>query len=294
MDGLVQTAGGGTQGRGRHHANAAGDLAGFVAQNIAKHVLGHNHVKLAGVLADLHGAVVHKHLAVLHFGVLGLQAMHHGTPQAAGIQHVGFIHTGQLFAALHGSFKANAANALDLVLRVGHAVNRNFFAVLLNGFVLAKIHAANQLTHHNKVDAFVHDLFLQRGSIRQLGPDPGRAVVGVQAHPGAQAQQAFFRALVTGHALPLGAANGAKQNGIRGQALVQLALGQGIAKLVNGFAAHVSAGVGKGVAKLFSNVVQHAHCLGHNLRAGAVAINQGNVFLHLTFPPECSSSGRRP
>ena len=118
--------------------------------------------------------------------------------------------------------------------------------------------------------------------------------VTVQAHTGAQAQQAFFRALVTGHALPLGAADGAKQNGIRGQALVQLALGQGIAKLVNGFAAHVSAGVGKGVAKLFSNFVQHAHCLGHDLRAGAVAINQGNVFLHLTFPPGCSSSGRRP
>ena len=34
-----------------------------------------------------------------------------------------------------------------------------------------------------------------------------------RAHTGAQAQQAFFRALVTGHALPLGAANGAKQNG---------------------------------------------------------------------------------
>ena len=80
--------------------------------------------------------------------------------------------------------------------------------------------------------------------------------------------------------VPFGAAHSAQQHRVGGQALVQLALGQGIAKLVDGLAAHVGAGVGEGMAVFFRNAVQDAHRLGHNLRAGAVAVNQRNVFLH--------------
>ena len=42
------------------------------------------------------------------------------------------VHTGQLFAALHGRLEADAANALDLVLRVGHRVDGDLLAVLLS------------------------------------------------------------------------------------------------------------------------------------------------------------------
>ena len=280
MDRLVQTAGSLAQGGGRHHADAAGDFAGFVGQNIAEHILGHDNVKLRGVLADLHGAVVYEHLAVLYLGVLGLQAVHNGAPQAAGVQHVSLVHTGQLFAALHGRLKADTADALDLMLRVRHRVDGDLLTVLLNGLMLAKVDAADQFTHDDKVDALVHDGLFQRGGIRQLGPDLGRAVVGVQAHARAQAQQALLGATVAGHALPLGTADGTQQHAVGLFALFQLGSRQWIAEFIDGFAAHVSAGVAKGVAVLGSDLVQHAHRLGHDLRAGAVAVDQGNVFIH--------------
>ena len=45
--------------------------------------------------------------------------MHDGAPQAAGVQHVRLVHAGQLFAALHGRLKADAADALDVYKRQG-------------------------------------------------------------------------------------------------------------------------------------------------------------------------------
>ena len=55
---------------------------------------------------------------------------HHTAPQAAGVQHVCLVHAAQLLAALLGGLKADAADALDLVLGVGHGVDGLLFAVL--------------------------------------------------------------------------------------------------------------------------------------------------------------------
>ena len=177
--------------------------------------------------------------------------------------------------------KADAADALDLVLGVGHGVDGLLLAVFQRvGLVIAEVHAADQLTHDDEVDALRHDLRLQGAGRGQLGPDLGRAVVGVQAHAGAQAQQALLRALLTGQALPLGAAHGTQQDAVGGQALVQLVLGQRVAVLVNGFAAHGSVGVVEGVAVLFGHLVKHADGLLDDLRAGAVAPDDSNVLFH--------------
>ena len=280
MDRLIQAAGALAQRGGRHHADAARDLAGLVGENVAEHIFRHNDVKLRRVLADLHGTVVHEHLAVLDLGVLGLQAVHDGAPQAAGVQHVGLIHTGQLFAALHRRLKADAANALDLVLGVGHRVDSDLLAVLLDGLVLAEVDASDQLTHNDEVNTLVNDGLFQRGSVRQLRPDLGRAVVGVEAHARAQTQQPLLGALVAGQSLPLGAADGTEQDTVRAFALFQLGCRQRITEFVDGFAAHVGAGVGEGVAVPGRDLIQDAHRLGHDLGAGAVAVDQSDVFVH--------------
>ena len=207
--------------------------------------------------------------------------MHHTAPQAAGVQNVGLVHTAELFAAFLGGLEADAANALDLVLRVGHGVDGLLFAVLEGvGLVLAEVHAADQLPHNDEVNALCHDLRLQGAGRGQLGPDLGGAVVGVQAHTRAQAQQTLFRALLTGQTLPLGAAHGTQQDAVRSKALVQLMLGQRVAVLVNGFAAHGGIGIVEGVAVLFSHLIKHPDGLFHDLGAGAVAPDDSNVFFH--------------
>ena len=88
--------------------------------------------------------------------------MHDRTPEAAGIQHVGLIHAAELLAALHGRLEADAANALDLVLRVGHGIHRLLLAVFQRvSLVLAEVDAADELTHDDEVDALCHDLGLR-------------------------------------------------------------------------------------------------------------------------------------
>ena len=285
MDRLIQAAGALAQRGGRHHADAAGDLAGLIGKNVPEHILGHNNIKLRGVFADLHGAVVHKHLTVFDLGVLGLQAVHDGAPQAAGVQHIGLVHTGQLFAALHGCFKADAADALDLMLGVGHRVDGQLFAVLLDRLMLAEIDAADQFAHNKEVNALIHDGLFQRRGIGQLGPDFSRAVVGVQAHAGAQPQQAFFGALFAGQSLPLGAADGTQQDTVGVFALFQFGHRQRVAEFIDGLAAHVGAGVGEGMAVLGCDLIQDAHRLCHDLRARTVAVDQGDVFLHSSVLP---------
>ena len=146
--------------------------------------------------------------------------------------------------------------------------------------MLAEVHAADQLPHDDEVNALCHDLRLQGAGRGQLGPDLGGAVVGVQAHARAQAQQTFFRALLTGQALPLGAAHGTQQDTVRSKALVQLMLGQRVAVLVNGFAAHGGIGIVEGVSVLFGHLIKHPDGLFHDLGAGAVAPDDSNVFFH--------------
>ena len=66
--GLTTSAEGGR----RDHADGAGDHGSLIGEDVAEHVLGHDDVELGRILDDLHGAVVHEHLAVRDVRVLGL------------------------------------------------------------------------------------------------------------------------------------------------------------------------------------------------------------------------------
>ena len=291
MDGFVQAAGSLAQRGGRYHTDAAGDLAGLIGENIAEHVLGDDHVELGGIFADLHGAVVHEHLAVFHFGVFGGQAMHHRTPQTAGIQHVGLVHTGELLAAFHGRLKADATDPLDLMLRIGHGIHGHLLAVFLVGLVLPEINTADEFPHHDEVDALGHDFRFQRTGSGQLRPDFGGTVVGIQAHARTQPQQPFFGALVPGQPLPLGAADGPQQDAVRGLALFQFGRRQRVPEFVDGFPAHVGTGIGKGMAVFGGNFVQHTDRLGDDLGARTIPIDQSNVLVHRSLPLATLISG---
>ena len=148
------------------------------------------------------------------------------------------------------------------------------------GLVIAEVHAADQLPHDDKVNALCHDLGLQRACRGQLRPDLRGTVVGVQPHAGAQPQQTLFRPLLSGQALPLGAAYRAQQHTVGSKALIQLVLGQRVAVLVNGLAAHGGSGVVEGMAVLFSHLIQHPEGLLYDLRAGAIAPDDSNIFFH--------------
>ena len=74
--------------------------------------------------------------------------------------------------------------------------------------------------------------------------------------------------------------HGTQQHAVCGQALVQLVLGQRVAVLVNGLAAHGGSGVVEGMAVLFGHLIQHPEGLLYDLRAGAIAPDDSNIFFH--------------
>mgnify|MGYP000665042739 CR=1 FL=1 len=117
------------------------------------------------------------------------------------------------------------------------------------------------------------------GKVPLLSPDEEIDLAQRMA-AGAEAEQTLFGALLTGQTLPLGAAHCAQKDAVGREALVQLMLGQRVAVLVDGLAAHRGVGVVEGVAVLFGHLIENAEGLLHDLGAGAVAPDDSNVFFH--------------
>ena len=71
---------------------------------------------------------------------------------------------------LLGGLKADAADALDLVLGVGHGVDGLLLAVFQRvGLVIAEVHAADELTHLSLIHIY--------GPLIQIVIEPGRAQI---------------------------------------------------------------------------------------------------------------------
>ena len=217
--------------------------------------------------------------------------MHDLLPEAGGIENVALFHAAQPLATLAGGLKTDAADAADLFFGVGQLVDGDLLAVTLDGLMLAEVDAADELSDDDEVDALGNDLGLQGRSVGQLGPDLGGAVVGVDAHARSQAEEALFGSLGAGNVVPLGAAHGAQQHGVGCGALVELVLGEGIAILVDGAAAHVHVGVCKFVTELCGDLVEDQQGLIDDLRTDAVATDHGDGFFHIS-PPSGKPAGR--
>ena len=175
-------------------------------------------------------------------------------------------------------------NTADFRLAIGHHVNGLPAAGRAGGFVLAKVDAANQLAHHQKVDAGGAYLGPQGAGVGQGGQQAGGPQVGKQAHALADAQKALLGALVARQALPLGAAHRAQQHGIAGQAHRQGLVGQGVAHGVYGGAAHQHLAGVEAMAKPPLHGVQRAQRLLYNFGANAVPTNNRNAFFHWFAP----------
>ena len=189
MDGLIQPGGCVTDGCGWQQTDGAGDHAGLIREDVAKHIFRHHHVKLGGIPDQLHGGVVHQNILILHIGVLLRQAVHDGAPQAAGLQHVGLVHAGHLPTAQAGQLKGAAADALDLQLGVGHPVGGLLSPVLgLITFPLAEVDAAGELPDHHQVDPFFGCLLFQGAGVRHGWAQDGGAQIGIQAQIPADGQ----------------------------------------------------------------------------------------------------------
>ena len=178
-----------------------------------------------------------------------------------------------LVATGAGEIEGDAGDALDLVGGIDLGVDGALLAVLERHDLLglAEIDAARQLAQDQDVEPF-DDLALQGRSLGKCGIADRRAQVGEQVEILADAQQSRLRADLVGHLVPLGAADGAEQDGGGGVRLPHGLLGDGHAVLVDCRPAReVRLRLEPGrVARLVEQGDQPLD-LGHDLDADAVA-----------------------
>ena len=262
-------------GRGQH-ADGAGEHGCRVAEDVAKHVAGHDHIELLGGFNQLHGGVVHIHMVQRHVGVFLADFRHNVFPELKGFQHVGFVHAGDapLFSArlaFAGSLEGNMGNALDLRAAVAHSVEgflRTGEMPVYCGAAaarLAEVNVAGEFTDDQNVESG-YQPGLQAGRIDQLLVTDGGAEVGKQAQILAQTQNGLLRAQRTVQRVVFPVAHGTKQHSIGRLGQLERGIGQRVAKCVVGGTAD------QGGFHLERQVqhVQHLDGLGHDFRADAV------------------------
>ena len=117
----------------------------------------------------------------------------HVLPKLEGLQHIGFIDTGDAFAALLRRLKRDVRNALNFWARVAHGVKRFFAAreMPIGGNPpapgLAEVNVAGEFPDDQDVQA-CHQLWLEAGSVGELLVANGGPEVCEKSHVFAQAQ----------------------------------------------------------------------------------------------------------
>ena len=253
MNRLIQAARRAAQTGGGHHAQTARDGGAFIREDVAEQVAGYHHVKLRRVQNELHGGVVHVHVADLDLRVFAAQALDRLAPQAAALQHVGLVHRAEPAAALFRHFKADARQTLDLRHGIGHLVRRR--RAILAAPALAEVDVAGQLAQDHDVNRLGDDVRTERARAGELRVNRARAQVGKHLHALAQGEQPLFRAAGRLDRVPLRAADAAHQHRVRRVAGRQRLVRQRHAERVDGRAAEPALVKAERVAVFFRDGV---------------------------------------
>ena len=182
------------------HTESTLESRGEVGDDVAEHVIGHDHVERLRLAHHLQAESVDIHVLSADIGILGCDLLEDALPQASGIGHdvrlVG--HQDLLAASGAGVVKREADDALhafagvDVLLR-SNLVGRAEFEVAAH----ARVDALGVLANHSEIDVGGSSV-LQRAkrSVQQFH----RADIGVKIHLKAHAQQNFFGVDVRRHA----------------------------------------------------------------------------------------------
>ena len=149
----------------RGPADAAGDRAAEVGEDVAEEVVGDHDVVAAGVLHEVDAGGVDVVVGGGDVGVLGCDLVERALPEVAREgEDVGLVHQGEVLAlARPGQVEGVADAPLDPHPRVDRALGRDLVGrALAEEPALARVGALGVLAHHDHVDAVV-----ERGSDRR-------------------------------------------------------------------------------------------------------------------------------
>ena len=142
----------------RQHADRPGEHRRLVAEDVAEHVLGQDHLEVAGRRDQLHRGVVDEQVLELDIRELvAVNLAHDLAPEPAGLEHVGLVD------ARDPGFRRverDASDPLDLHAGVDAVVR----SAVGRAGLLAEVDAAGELAHDHQVGA-LDQLALQRARV---------------------------------------------------------------------------------------------------------------------------------
>ena len=285
MAGLIQAELRIVQAGARQHSDGTGHHARLIGQNVSEHVLGQNHIKLRGILHQLHGAVVNQHVGKLHIRVVLCHLVHHRSPKAGGIQNIRLVHAGHLSSALARNVKGLHGDSADLIFIINQGVNRGAESVFHGGPSFAEIQPSGQLPHDQQVKSRFAGFLFQRTRVRQFLIQHCGAQIRKQPQLLADGKKPRLRTpvrrkLIPGRGVRV-SPDGTHQNSITLLCRLDGLLCQRNAVYINGRAAQQNLRIGNLMSVFHRYGVQYLFRFSHNFRTDSIAGNASNVQFHI-------------
>ena len=199
------------------HSKSALDTGGQIGDDVAKHIVGHNDIKLARVADHLHAEGVHVHVPGLNLRIFGRNLPEHALPQTAGVGH-GVRLVAHQHAAARGSIEPFVLGRV-LVCETNYALHPfSRVDVLLNGyFIVGSLLEGASGIGVNTFGVFANDHEIDVSGFNpferaQRGIEQShRADIRVEIELEAHTEQNLFRMHVAGNAR---VANRSHENGV--------------------------------------------------------------------------------
>src|SRR5690606_25078923 len=142
-----------------------GNHAGFVAQNVAEHVLAEQDIELPWIPDQLHGGIVHIHMRELYVGILGRDFFNDLPPENARGKDVCLVDTANPLVPQSGGGKRNVSNPLNFRLRVDKCVE---CFVAFSALRRSKVDATGKLSNDKHVELVADNLGAKRTGVSEL------------------------------------------------------------------------------------------------------------------------------
>ena len=162
----------------RHEAERADQSAALIAQDVAEQILHHHHVELGRVETQVRGGRVDQHVQHVDVGEARSLLLHDLVPQHARLEDVALVDVVQHALALRRELEGEPHHAPDVLLVVAQRLRDEASPSLVRAPVLvAGVQAAEQLAHHDEIEAVADDPVSQRRDVGELGGQHDRPKV---------------------------------------------------------------------------------------------------------------------
>lgn len=266
---------------GSEETHGACDDAGLVGEDVAEGVLGDEDIEELGHGDDLHGRIVDKHIVSGDIGVLGSHLLSYLAPETRGLEDIGLIDHGEVFAATLRVLESEFEDTLNLLAAVDIGIVGRIAVVAAT--LLAEIHTASELTDAEELGT-VDELGFEWGLVDEALVGLHGAEVGVEAELLTHGEKTVLRTdLGCWVVVEARIAYRTEEDGVALEADLESILGEGIARGIDGASTDEAFGESGLVTEFLANGIDSLDSLVDDFGTDAVAWEECDVEFHLVI-----------